>query len=91
MSIRCTVESAFFIAWTCLEQSGELGPADETANFILDAIEAQLRTGERRQLMLANRAIDAYRRQRAQGRLWPNVRSVSDEPLDPPALAAWCG
>lgn len=69
MSIRCTVESAFFIAWTCLEQSGELGPPDETANFILDAIEAQLRTGERRQLMLANRAIDAYRRQRAQGRL----------------------
>lgn len=69
MSIRCTVESAFFIAWTCLEQSGELGPPDETANFILDAIEAQLRTGERRQLMLANKAIDAYRRQRAQGRL----------------------
>ncbi|WBL81968.1 hypothetical protein I3J27_16645 [Bradyrhizobium xenonodulans] len=69
MSIRCTVESAFFIAWTCLEQSGELGPPDETANFILDAIEAQLRTGERRPLMLANRAIDAYRRQRAQSRL----------------------
>lgn len=69
MSIRGTVESAFFIAWTCLEQSGELGPPDETANFILDAIEAQLRTGERRQLLLANRAIDAYRRQRAQGRL----------------------
>lgn len=61
MSIRCTVESAFFIAWSCLERSGELGPADESANVILDAIEAQLRTGERRQLMLANRAIDAYR------------------------------
>ena len=61
MSIRCTVESAFFIAWSCLEQSGELGPPDESANFLLDAIEAQLRAGERRQLMLANRAIDAYR------------------------------
>lgn len=61
MSIRCTVESAFFIAWTFLERSGELGPPDETANVILDAIEAQLRTGERRQLMLANKAIDAYR------------------------------
>ncbi|MCK1619815.1 hypothetical protein IVA96_25215 [Bradyrhizobium sp. 159] len=61
MSIRCTVESAFFIAWSCLEKSGELGPPDESANVILDAIEAQLRTGERRQLMLANRAIDAYR------------------------------
>lgn len=61
MSIRCTVESAFFIAWSFLERSGELGPPDETANIILDAIEAQLRTGERRQLMLANKAIDAYR------------------------------
>ncbi|MFK4508011.1 hypothetical protein LPJ38_22510 [Bradyrhizobium daqingense] len=61
MSIRCTVESAFFIAWSCLEKSGELGPPDESANVILDAIEAQLRTGERRQLMLANRAIDIYR------------------------------
>lgn len=61
MTIRCTVESAFFIAWSCLEQSGELGPPDESANVLLDAIEAQLRTGERRQLMLANRAIDAYR------------------------------
>ncbi|WP_027535405.1 hypothetical protein [Bradyrhizobium sp. WSM3983] len=61
MSIRCTVESAFFIAWSFLEKSGELGPPDESANVILDAIEAQLKTGERRPLMLANRAIDAYR------------------------------
>lgn len=61
MSIRCTVESAFFIAWSCLEKSGELGPPDMSANVILDAIEAQLRTGERRPLMLGNKAIDAYR------------------------------
>jgi hypothetical protein len=66
MSIRCTVENAFFIAWSFLEKSGELGPPDETANVLLDAIEAQLRTGERRQLMLANKAIDAWRRQMAQ-------------------------
>ncbi|UEM16887.1 hypothetical protein J4G43_023275 [Bradyrhizobium barranii subsp. barranii] len=69
MSIRCTVESAFFIAWSFLEQSGELGPPDETAHTILDAIEAQLRTGERRQLMLANKAIGDYRKQVAQSRL----------------------
>lgn len=68
MSIRCTVESAFFIAWSFLEQSGELGPPDESANVLLDAIEAQLRTGERRQLMLANRAIDAYRAHAAKTR-----------------------
>ena len=68
MSIRCTVESAFFIAWSCLEKSGELGPPDATAIFLLDAIEAQLRTGERRHLMLANRAIDAYRLHARQSR-----------------------
>jgi hypothetical protein len=62
MSIRCTVESAFFIAWSFLEESGELGPPDNSANMLLDAIEAQLKTGERRPLMLANRAISAYRR-----------------------------
>jgi hypothetical protein len=72
MSIRCTVESAFFIAWSCLEQSGELGPPDESANFLLDAIEAQLRAGERRQLMLANRAIDAYRADAAERRSTAN-------------------
>lgn len=69
MSIRCTVENAFFIAWSFLEKSGELGPPDATANFILDAIESQLRTGERRQLMLANKAIDAYRRHIAESRM----------------------
>ncbi|MGY8631469.1 hypothetical protein RAD15_03100 [Bradyrhizobium sp. 14AA] len=68
MTIRCTVESAFFIAWSFLEQSGELGPPDETANVILDAIEAQLKTGERRQLMLANRAIDVWRAHAARSR-----------------------
>lgn len=69
MSIRCTVESAFFIAWSFLEKSGELGPPDTSANIILDAIEAQLKTGERRPLMLANRAIDTYRDQMALNRL----------------------
>lgn len=69
MSIRCTVESAFFIAWSFLERSGELGPPDASANFLLDSIEARLRTGERRPLMLANKAIDAYREQLAQSRM----------------------
>ena len=61
MSIRCTVENAFYIAWSFLEKSGELGPPDTSANVILDTIEAQLKTGERRPLMLANRAIESYR------------------------------
>jgi hypothetical protein len=69
MSIRCTVESAFFIAWSALEKSGELGPPDASANILLDAIEARLKTGERRPLMLANKAIDAYRERVAQSRM----------------------
>ncbi|OAF10098.1 hypothetical protein AYJ54_11420 [Bradyrhizobium centrolobii] len=68
MSIRCVVENAFFIAWGFLEKSGELGEPDASANVILDTIEAQLKTGERRQLMLANRAITAYREHAARTR-----------------------
>ncbi len=79
MSIRCTVESAFFVAWSCLEQSGELGPPDESANFLLDAIEAQIRTGERRQLMLANRALDAFRAHAANN---PPARPASGDGVD---------
>ncbi|MEK9280073.1 MULTISPECIES: hypothetical protein [unclassified Bradyrhizobium] len=69
MSIRCVVESAFFIAWSFLEKSGELGEPEASANVILDSIEAQLRTGERRQLMLANKAITAYREHNARTRV----------------------
>jgi hypothetical protein len=68
MSIRCTVESAFFIAWSFLEKSDELGSPDASSNILLDAIEAQLKTGERRPLMLANRAINAYRKDVARSR-----------------------
>lgn len=46
--------------------SGELRGAAESANIILDSIEQQLRTGERRKLMLANRAISSYRARVAQ-------------------------
>jgi hypothetical protein len=75
MSIRCTVESAFFIAWSFLEKSGELGPPDVSADILLDAIEAQLKTGERRPLMLANKAIDAYRNQLTSDRQ-PTARAI---------------
>jgi hypothetical protein len=54
MSIRCEVEDSFFVAWTFLEKTGELGEAGASANILLDSIQAQLRTGERRKLMLAN-------------------------------------
>jgi hypothetical protein len=61
MFIGSVREDAFNIAWGFLEKSGELGPADASANILLDSIERQIRAGERRKLMLANRAISAYR------------------------------
>lgn len=57
------LEESFDIAWSFLERSGELKGAAESANIILDSIERQLRTGERRKLVLANRAISSYRAQ----------------------------
>ncbi|WFU44728.1 hypothetical protein QA640_21095 [Bradyrhizobium sp. CB82] len=71
MSIRCVVENSFYIAWNFLEKTGELGQPDASANIILDAIQAQLRAGERRQLMLANKAIAAYREHAARNRVAP--------------------
>ncbi|MBR0826281.1 hypothetical protein JQ596_12090 [Bradyrhizobium manausense] len=69
MSVRCLVEDAFYIAWGFLEKSGELGDPDASANILLDSIQHQLRTGERRTLLLANRAISAYREQAAFARV----------------------
>jgi hypothetical protein len=55
------VENALQIAWDFLEGSGEISDPQETAEFLLRAIAAQVLNGERRTLMLSNRAIDAYR------------------------------
>jgi len=76
MSIRSLVDDCFFIAWNFLERSGELGAPDSSANILLDSIELQLKTGERRTLMLANRAIAAHREQAAMGRLVPRKGEV---------------
>jgi hypothetical protein len=47
MFTSSVLEESFNIAWGFLEKSGELGQADASANVLLDAIEQQLRTGER--------------------------------------------
>jgi hypothetical protein len=60
-SIRSVVDVSFFIAWTYLEKTGELGQPDLSATILLDAIEALIKRGERRPLMLANKAITAHR------------------------------
>ncbi len=53
-------------AWDYLERSGELGEPETASRFLLDSVELMVRHGERRQLVLSNRAIDAYKRFRMQ-------------------------
>ena len=58
------VESAFMIAWGYLEATGELGEPEATARELLDTIEAMIRRGERRRILIANVAIDEYKHRR---------------------------
>jgi hypothetical protein len=58
------LENAFMIAWEYLEATGELGEAEGAANELLDIIEAMIRTGERRRILIANTAIETYKRTR---------------------------
>jgi hypothetical protein len=55
------VESSLQIAWDFLDASDEIADPQETAEFLLRNINAQVLRGEGRLLMLSNRAIDAYR------------------------------
>jgi hypothetical protein len=63
------VENSFQIAWDYLERTGELGNREVASRVLLDAIEIMIRRGERRKLLLSNKAIDAYQRFRAESRL----------------------
>ena len=56
------MEKSIQIAWDYLERSGELGEPQVANRFLLDSVELMVRHGERRQLVLSNRAIDAYKR-----------------------------
>lgn len=55
------IENSFNIAWGFLEKSGELGDSEGATMFLVRFIEDEVRSGERRPLLIANRAIDAYR------------------------------
>ena len=57
------IEQSFQIAWSVLERTGELRDANWSANYLLDEIIDMVRSGEKRRLVLSNRAIDAYRHQ----------------------------
>jgi hypothetical protein len=60
------IADSFEIAWDYLEATGELDNPDIAANHLLDTIEAMIRRGERRRLLLSNSAISAYQRFRAE-------------------------
>ncbi len=60
------MEKSIQIAWDFLERSGELGEPEAASRFLLDSVEGMVRHGERRQLVLSNRAIDAYKRFRTE-------------------------
>lgn len=58
MFMGSVIEDSFNIAWGLLERSGQLSNAETSTDFRF--IEDQIRSGERRPMMIANRAIDAY-------------------------------
>ena len=60
------MEKSIQIAWDFLERSGELGEPEAASRFLLDSVEGMVRHGERRQLVLSNRAIAAYKRFRTE-------------------------
>ncbi|MDB5553571.1 MAG: hypothetical protein JWL86_3555 [Rhizobium sp.] len=55
------MENAIQMAWDFLDRTGELGDPELAAGVLLDAVERMIREGERRPLMLSNKAIDAYK------------------------------
>lgn len=57
------MENSIQIAWDYLERTGQLGEPEIASRFLLDAVEMMVRRGERRRLMLSNKAIDAYKRE----------------------------
>jgi hypothetical protein len=56
------METSIQMAWDFLDRTGELAEPEIAARVLLDAVEGMIRQGERRPLMLSNKAIDAYRR-----------------------------
>jgi len=70
------IESSVEIAWDYLARTGELGDAMVAGRFLSDTIESMVRRGERRQLMLANKAIAAYQQFRRQPSVPPVLASA---------------
>jgi hypothetical protein len=70
------IDSSIEIAWDYLNRTGELGDAIVAGRFLSDSIELMVRRGERRRLMLANKAIAAYQQFRRQHSAPPVLASA---------------
>jgi hypothetical protein len=68
-SLSILVENSIQIAWDYLERSGQLGNPGVASKVLAETIEILIRHGERRKILLANKAIDAYRRFRTERQL----------------------
>jgi hypothetical protein len=53
------LEESVDIAWAYLKQTGEA--ENDTARYLVDAIEAMIRRGQRNRMFMANIAIIKYR------------------------------
>jgi hypothetical protein len=67
--IPILIQASLQIAWDFLARSGEITDPDEASDALLTIIGALLQKGERRRLMLSNRAISEYRRLKAEGKI----------------------
>jgi hypothetical protein len=56
------IEHSVQIAWDFLERTGELDDAAVASRFLVNDVELMVRRGERRRVLLSNKAIDDYRR-----------------------------
>jgi len=70
------IDSSIEIAWDYLNRTGELGDQVHAGRFLNDTIELMVRRGERRPLMLANKAIAAYQQFRRQQTAHPVLVSA---------------
>ena len=60
------MENSIQIAWDFLERTGELGDHETASQVLLRSVQARVRSGERRMLMLSNIAISDYKKFRAE-------------------------
>jgi hypothetical protein len=60
------IQNSLNIAWNFLLRSGEITDPEEVSHFLLETINDLVLKGERRRLMLSNKAISEYRKFKAQ-------------------------